>query len=82
MLEEFLKLFASELAIAKNLGKKPGTDCLARVDRHDGRSAVLVPQEMMTPLHAHDLEPSLFQHPNKIFAGDAGQNGHAWTVTR
>jgi hypothetical protein len=58
LLEKLVELFASQFAIAKNFGQKPGADCFTRVDGHDGYSAISVSEKMVTPLHAHDVKSS------------------------
>jgi hypothetical protein len=58
LLQKLVEFFASQFAIAENLGEQPGADCFTGVDGHDGCSAIGVAEKMVTPLHAHDVKSS------------------------
>ncbi|OFZ96131.1 MAG: hypothetical protein A2Z44_04175 [Betaproteobacteria bacterium RBG_19FT_COMBO_58_11] len=61
ILEQFLKLLATQITITKNLSKQARPNCFASVNWHDGRAAIWVMQKMMATFDAKHHKTSLLQ---------------------
>lgn len=62
--------------------EQTGADRLARVNRHNGASAICVTQEVMAALYAKNAKTDSLEGGNKVATGDAGIPAHAAMVTR
>ncbi len=72
MLQQCLKLFAGEFTVAKDFCEKTWTNGFTGMYWHHGHTAVTVPEEMVTTLDAHHLEPYLDQRCDDFFLSPEG----------
>ena len=80
--EEVREFRSSHLAISKNLVQQSWANRLARVDRYDRASPVLVPHEMVTAADSQNAEASLMKRGDEFVPRDTRTAAHAAMVTR
>ena len=70
------KIVNRHFNIAQNSAQQSRPNGFARMNRHDGRSSVLMSQESMAALGADYAEACAFENADEFLALEPGKAGH------
>jgi len=80
-LQQWLELFAGELAVAKDLEEKARPNSFTAMHWYHGHATVRVTEKMVAALDPHDLELHLNERRNDLLPREAREANHQPTVT-